>query len=49
MLSNATDLRNLKYPTFTQLENLGRKVADKIHDQASIDKLVEELLESLPD
>lgn len=41
---NATDLRNLKYPTRSQLEALGSKIGDRLPDQETIDRIVEEAL-----
>jgi adenine-specific DNA-methyltransferase len=41
---NATDLRNLRYPTRTELESLGRKIGDALPDQAELDALVEKEL-----
>ena len=41
---NATDLRNLKYPTETQLHALGRKFGDQFPDQDGIDKIISECL-----
>jgi adenine-specific DNA-methyltransferase len=38
---NATDLRNLRYPTRTELESLGRKIGDAFPNQADLDALVE--------
>jgi len=38
---NATDLRNMRYPTRAELESLGRKIADAFPDQAELDALVE--------
>ena len=37
---NATDLRNLRYPTRTELESLGQKVGDVFPHQAELDALV---------
>ncbi len=45
---NATDLRNLKYPTRSQIEALGSKIGNKFPEQGLIDRYVEEVL-SLPD
>ena len=45
---NATDLRNLKYPTRSQLEALGSRIGDKFPDQVELDTLVEEVL-NLPE
>src|SRR5208282_3503604 len=41
---NATDLRSLNYPSKTELEKLGRKVADPGLPQEELDALVEEEL-----
>lgn len=41
---NATDLRNLRYPTSTQLEMLGRKIGDRFPEQHQIDEYLEEVL-----
>jgi len=38
---NATDLRNLSYPTCAQLASLGRKIGEAFPDQAELDALVE--------
>jgi adenine-specific DNA-methyltransferase len=41
---NATDLRNLKYPSEAQLKALGQKIGDQFPDQDEIDQImVEEL------
>lgn len=45
---NATDLRNLKYPTRSQLEALGSKIGAEFPDRETIDRWVEEAL-NLPD
>ena len=37
---NATDLRNLRYPTRAELESLGRKIGDVFPKQAELDSLV---------
>jgi adenine-specific DNA-methyltransferase len=37
---NATDLRNLRYPTRAELESLGRKIGDAFPNQAELDSLV---------
>jgi adenine-specific DNA-methyltransferase len=39
---NATDLRNLPYPTRRELENIGRQVGDRELGQDELDSLVEE-------
>lgn len=41
---NATDLRNLKYPTETQLIALGEKVGEKYPEQDEIDRIIMEEL-----
>lgn len=41
---NATDLRNLKYPTKAELERLGRRITDPGMPQQELDALVEEEL-----
>jgi adenine-specific DNA-methyltransferase len=42
---NATDLRNLRYPTEAQILKLGKRVEDEFPDQNGIDKIItEELL-----
>lgn len=41
---NATDLRNLKYPTETQIMKLGQRIEDEFPDQNEIDKIVKEEL-----
>ena len=41
---NATDLRNLNYPSRADLENLGRRVGDPRSPQAELDALVEHQL-----
>lgn len=41
---NATDLRNLKYPTRSQLEALGARIGDEFPTQEIIDQEVEEAL-----
>jgi adenine-specific DNA-methyltransferase len=38
---NATDLRNMCYPTRAELESLGRKIGDEFPNQAELDALVE--------
>jgi adenine-specific DNA-methyltransferase len=40
---NATDLRKLRYPTRSQLEELGAEVGDSFSDQKIIDQLIETL------
>ena len=41
---NATDLRNLNYPSKSELEGLGRRIADPGMPQAELDALAEEEL-----
>jgi adenine-specific DNA-methyltransferase len=41
---NATDLRNIKYPSLQQLEALGRKITDQFPDQHELDQLIKEEL-----
>ena len=41
---NATDLRNLKYPTRSQLEVLGSKIGNEFPGQQTIDEYLEEVL-----
>lgn len=38
---NATDLRNMRYPTRPELESLGQKIGDTFPNQAELDALVE--------
>lgn len=38
---NATDLRNMRYPTRAELESLGHKIGDAFPGQAELDSLVE--------
>ena len=38
---NATDLRNMRYPTRTELESLGRKIGDAFPKQVELDALLE--------
>lgn len=45
---NATDLRNMKYPTRAQLEELGERIGDEIPDQGVLDRYLQEVLD-LPD
>ena len=40
---NATDLRNMRYPSCEQLRELGQRAKNQTYDQASIDRLVEAL------
>ena len=46
---NATDLRNLKYPAFAQLESIGSKIGDNFPDQDGVDEYVREELFDLAD
>ncbi len=41
---NATDLRNLRYPTRSQIEALGSKIGDTFPEQEILDRYVEEAL-----
>jgi adenine-specific DNA-methyltransferase len=41
---NATDLRNLRYPTSAELESLGQEIGDAFPSQAELDVLVERKL-----
>jgi len=45
---NATDLRNLRYPRRSQLEQLGSRIGDEFPSQDEIDRHLEEVLK-LPD
>ncbi len=40
---NATDLRNMRYPSREQLRELGQRAKDQPDDQATIDRLLDEL------
>lgn len=40
---NATDLRNMRYPSREQLQLLGQRANGRTNDQATIDRLIEEL------
>ena len=40
---NATDLRNMRYPSRDQLRELGQRAKGQPNDQATIDRLLEEL------
>jgi len=40
---NATDLRNMRYPSREQLRKLGQRAKNQPNDQASIDQLLDEL------
>ena len=46
---NATDLRNLKYPTQSQLERLGAQIGDAFPPQNELDNYIEELLQMTQD
>jgi len=46
---NATDLRNLKYPSKEDLERLGRSIGDQFPSQGDLDTLVEKELLTLPE
>ena len=41
---NATDLRNLPYPSSKQLEELGKRIADVFPDQGALDEFVTETI-----
>jgi adenine-specific DNA-methyltransferase len=41
---NATDLRNIYYPTMKQLEQIGKHVTDKLPTQEKIDSIIESIL-----
>lgn len=41
---NATDLRNMRYPSLEQLQALGLRAKNQPNDQATIDQLLEELV-----
>lgn len=41
---NATDLRNMRYPSLEQLQSLGLRAKNRPNDQATIDQLLEELV-----
>lgn len=43
---NASDLRNLTYPTQRQLEILGQRIGERVADQDAVDALVAELIEA---
>ena len=40
---NATDLRNMRYPSLEQLRKLGKRAKNQPNDQATLDRLLEEL------
>lgn len=44
---NATDLRNIKYPTLSQLESLGRRIGVQFPEQSELDEYVREELLSM--
>ncbi|AFZ56301.1 Eco57I restriction-modification methylase domain-containing protein [Anabaena cylindrica FACHB-243] len=46
---NATDLRNLKYPTLEQLYLLGKYIGVEFPNQSEIDKLIDRLLLNMTD
>jgi adenine-specific DNA-methyltransferase len=46
---NATDLRNLRYPTPVQLETLGSKIGDEFPDQGTIDEWLQQEVFNLAD
>ncbi len=46
---NATDLRNMRYPTQEQLEEIGTRLLNKVLSQSVIDDLIEEILFSMND
>jgi adenine-specific DNA-methyltransferase len=46
---NATDLRNMKYPTRSQLEALGNKIDKLSLSQLELDKIIEEELLAMPE
>lgn len=46
---NATDLRNLRYPTREKLDKLGNMIGDAIPDQQELDRMVEQELFSMSD
>ena len=41
---NATDLRNMRYPTHEQLEELGTRLLNTVSSQSVIDSFIEEIL-----
>ena len=43
---NATDLRNMRYPSRQQLQTLGQRAKNQPNDQATIDRMIEELEKS---
>jgi adenine-specific DNA-methyltransferase len=46
---NATDLRNMHYPSREQLQKLGQRAKNQPADQAGIDRLIEEMEADYPD
>jgi adenine-specific DNA-methyltransferase len=44
---NATDLRNLRYPTVSQLESLGSRIDEEFPDQDTLDQYVREEIPEL--
>ncbi len=46
---NATDLRNIKYPSRQQLEALGEKIGDQFPTQCELDHLIKEELLNMPE
>ena len=40
---NATDLRNMRYPSRKQLQQLGHRIGNQPLDQVTIDRLIEEM------
>jgi adenine-specific DNA-methyltransferase len=46
---NATDLRNIKYPTWSQLEALGDTVTTQTLNQFELDELIKKVLLTMPE
>lgn len=46
---NATDLRNIRYPTLSQLESLGKKVGAQLPEQRELDEVIKEELFGMED
>jgi adenine-specific DNA-methyltransferase len=46
---NATDLRNIKYPTKTQLEALGNTITARTLDQVELDEVIKKVLLTMPE
>jgi adenine-specific DNA-methyltransferase len=46
---NATDLRNIKYPTRAQLEALGNTIAAQTLNQSELDELIAKVLLTMPE